>query len=273
MLDVGGIPQGDYAPVPFVLSSRGWAAWIENDGHGVRCELGDEVILSTRAAAGPLKVHLFTHPTPAAQLRAFLRLTNSVPPVLPEWAYGFWKSRDIYRHQTEAEGEHAGFREHDIALDAIVLDSPWATQYNTWEFNPHQFPDAPGYVRRLREDGVRTVVWVTPWVNVDSREGQYPPDDASAALYRRAGAELRARAFRARRRWRAARRQVVDGHRDRPWTSPARPPSGGGVSRPSACWRWAWKASRPTTARAGTSRTTCGSPTAPAARRRRGGTG
>ena len=111
MLDVGGIPQGDYAPVPFLLSSRGWAAWIENDGHGVRCELGDEVILSTRAAAGPLKVHLFTHPTPAAQLRAFLRLTNSVPPVLPEWAYGFWKSRDIYRHQTEAEAEHAGFRD------------------------------------------------------------------------------------------------------------------------------------------------------------------
>ena len=66
-----------------------------------------------------------------------------------------------------------------------MLDSPWATQYNTWEFNPHQFPDAPGYLRRLREDGVRTVVWVTPWVNVDSREGQYPPDDASAALYRR----------------------------------------------------------------------------------------
>ena len=73
MLDVGGIPQGDYAPVPFLLSSRGWAAWIENDGHGVRFDLGDEVMLSTRAAAGPLKVHLFTHPTPAAQLRAFLR--------------------------------------------------------------------------------------------------------------------------------------------------------------------------------------------------------
>ncbi|MDA0174007.1 hypothetical protein OJ998_33200 [Solirubrobacter taibaiensis] len=195
MLDVGGIPQGDYAPVPFVLSSRGWAAWIENDGHGVRCELGDEVILSTRAAAGPLKVHLFTHPTPAAQLRAFLRLTNSVPPVLPEWAYGFWKSRDIYRHQTEAEAEHAGFREHGIALDAIVLDSPWATQYNTWEFNPHQFPDAPGYLERLREDGVRTVVWVTPWVNVDSREGQYPPDDASAALYRQPAPNYEAEHF------------------------------------------------------------------------------
>lgn len=183
MLDVGGIPQGDYAPVPFVLSSRGWAAWVQNEGHGVRFELGDEVVLSTRAAAGPLRVHLFTHATPAAQLRAFLTLTGFAP-VLPEWAYGFWKSRDVYPHQRDAEADYEGHREHGIPLDAIVLDSPWATQYNTWTFNPHQFPDAAGYVRRLREDGVRTVVWVAPWVNLDSREGQYPPDDESARLHR-----------------------------------------------------------------------------------------
>lgn len=184
MLDIGGIPQGDYAPVPFVISSRGWAAWIENDGHGVRFDLGDEVILSTRAASGPLRVHLFTHRSPVARLRAFLQLTASVPPVLPEWAYGFWKSRDVYPHQRDAEADYEGHREHDIPLDAIVLDSPWATQYNTWEFNPHQFPDAAGYVKRLRDDGVRTVVWVAPWVNLDSREGQYPPDDESARMHR-----------------------------------------------------------------------------------------
>jgi alpha-glucosidase (family GH31 glycosyl hydrolase) len=34
-------------------------------------------------------------------------------------------------------------RRHDIPLDAIVLDSPWATQYNTWEINPHHSPTGP----------------------------------------------------------------------------------------------------------------------------------
>jgi alpha-glucosidase (family GH31 glycosyl hydrolase) len=65
-----------------------------------------------------------------------------------------------------------------------VIDSPWETQYNTWRFNPHQFPDAPGMVGHLRAAGVRTVVWVTPWVNLDSREGQVPPDATSERLHR-----------------------------------------------------------------------------------------
>jgi alpha-glucosidase (family GH31 glycosyl hydrolase) len=183
MLELGGIPQGDYAPVPWLLSSRGWAAWVETDGHGARFDLGDEVVISVRRAAGPLRVHFFTHATAFARLRAFLRLTG-LPPVLPEWAYGHWKSRDVYAHQTEAEADYGGYREHRLPLDAIVLDSPWATQYNTWEFNPHQFPDAEGMIARWRADGVRTVVWVAPWVNLDSRDGQYPPDAESERMHR-----------------------------------------------------------------------------------------
>ena len=31
-------------------------------------------------------------------------------------------------------------------------------------------------IARLRAAGVRTVVWVTPWVNLDSLDGQRPPD-------------------------------------------------------------------------------------------------
>ena len=182
MLELGGIPQGDYAPVPWINGSRGWAAWIETDGHGARFELGDEVVLSTRRAAGPLKVHFFTHPTAFARLRAFLTLTG-LPPVLPEWGYGHWKSRDFYDYQHDAEADFDGYREHGLPLDAMVLDSPWETQYNTWAFNPHQFPDPEGMIGRWRADGVRTVVWIAPWVNLESRDGQYPPDKASAALH------------------------------------------------------------------------------------------
>jgi alpha-glucosidase (family GH31 glycosyl hydrolase) len=184
LLAGGGIPQGDCAPVPWFVSSRGYAVWVRSDANGIRFDFaGDRVSASVRSSAGPLRVDLLCDPTPSARLRAFCRLTG-FPALLPEWGYGFWKSRDVYEHQDDVVDDYEGLRQHDVPVDAIVLDSPWATQYNTWEINPHQFPDGPGLIRRLRDDGVRTVVWVTPWVNTDSRDGQIPPQPESERLHR-----------------------------------------------------------------------------------------
>jgi len=183
LLAQGGVPQGDYAPAPWLQSSRGYAVSVDGHGNGMRFELGsDKTVVSTRCAAGPLRLWLFTDPTPAARLRRYLRACG-MPALLPEWGYGFWKSRDVYPHQDDVEGDVRGCVLHGIPLDAVVLDSPWETQYNTWEPNPHQFPDFVGMVRAFRVAGVRTVVWVTPWVNVESSDGQMPPDAASRALH------------------------------------------------------------------------------------------
>jgi alpha-glucosidase (family GH31 glycosyl hydrolase) len=180
MLEVGGIPQGDYAPVPWVLSSRGYALFLRGDGPGIRFDLGPERVGCS--ARGPLEVDILLDPSPAARLRRYLREVG-FPAVLPEWGYGHWKSRDVYAHQADVEDDFEGYVRHNLPLDAIVLDSPWETQYNTWEFNPHQFPDAPELLARMRAAGVRTVVWVTPWVNLDSSVGQSPPDPESQHLH------------------------------------------------------------------------------------------
>jgi alpha-glucosidase (family GH31 glycosyl hydrolase) len=184
MLAQGGIPQGDCAPMPWLLSSRGYGIWVHTDANGVRFELaGERISVSARAHAGPLAIELLCDPTPVARLRAFCRLTG-FPALLPEWGYGFWKSRDVHEHQDDVLDDFNGFRRNAIPLDAIVIDSPWATQYNTWEFNPYQFPDAPGMVKMMRSEGVKTVLWVTPWVNLDSRDGQIPPQPESERLHR-----------------------------------------------------------------------------------------
>ena len=66
-----------------------------------------------------------------------------------------------------------------------MIDSPWETQYNTWELQPAPVPGLrPGWSRAPRAHGVRTVVWVTPWVNLDSTDGQRPPDPESERLHR-----------------------------------------------------------------------------------------
>ena len=182
MLEVGGIPQGDYAPVPWLLSSRGWGLWAQTGGPGCEVALESEVGISVRAAAGDLRAWLLLDPSPAARLRRLCRMTG-MPALLPEWAYGHWKSRDVYEHERDVLDDLDGYVEHAIPLDAIVIDSPWETQYNTWRFNTEQFPDPPAMIGRLREQEVRTVVWVTPWVNLDSSDGQRPPGEASERMH------------------------------------------------------------------------------------------
>ena len=174
LLELGGIPQGDYAPAPWLNSSAGYGAWLRTNGAGVRIDLArGRTGASARAAAGPLRLHLLLDPTPAARLRRYCALTG-FPALLPEWGYGHWKSRDVYEHQDDVLEDFHGYRWHGIPLDAVVIDSPWETQYNTWEFNPHQFPDPAAMVGRMRAAGVRTVVWITPWVNLESSRRPAP---------------------------------------------------------------------------------------------------
>jgi hypothetical protein len=184
LLAEGGIPQGDCAPAPWLLSSAGWGLWAQTWGAGTELDLTDPITVSQRSTAGPLRLHLLTDPTPAARLRHYLRLTG-FPALLPEWAYGHWKSRDVYAHERDVIDDLEGYLENSLPLDAIVIDSPWETQYNTWRFNPEQFPDPERLIGRLRDAGVRTVVWVTPWVNLDSADGQRPPGPESERMHTR----------------------------------------------------------------------------------------
>ena len=50
------------------------------------------------------------HPTPAARLRAFLRLHGRSRRCCPSGRYGHWKSRDVYEHQRDVEDDFDGYR-------------------------------------------------------------------------------------------------------------------------------------------------------------------
>ena len=75
MLEEGGIPQGDYVPVPWLLSAAG-RRWVETVARAWSSTWAADGRSSPAAAAGPLRLHLFCDPTPAARLRRYLRLTG-----------------------------------------------------------------------------------------------------------------------------------------------------------------------------------------------------
>ena len=109
MLAEGGIPQGDYVPAPWLLSSAGWALWMETWGPGLELDLARRRAraLPARRRRAPAAPHPL-RPDTRRRLRHYLRLTGP-PALLPEWGYGHWKSRDVYEHQRDVVDDFEGY--------------------------------------------------------------------------------------------------------------------------------------------------------------------
>lgn|GEM_PF-142174 len=88
-----------------------------------------------------------------------------VPPIhTPRWAFEPWISKDIST-TADTYAFVDGFRERDIPVGAVVLDSPWETHYNTFQPSPTRYPDFDRLVTDLHTRGVRIVLWMTQMVN------------------------------------------------------------------------------------------------------------
>ncbi|WP_205509017.1 TIM-barrel domain-containing protein [Longitalea arenae] len=73
--------------------------------------------------------------------------------LLPNWAMGFWQSRERYKTQEELLSVVKEFRQRKIPLDNIVLD--WfywkPDQWGSHEFDASRFPNAENMIKDLHE--------------------------------------------------------------------------------------------------------------------------
>ncbi len=56
---------------------------------------------------------------------------------------------------------------HNIPVGAIIIDSPWETGYNTFEWDTSLYPDAQAMVDSFHSRGVKVIVWTTTAINTD----------------------------------------------------------------------------------------------------------
>lgn len=102
----------------------------------------------------------------------------------PRWAFRPWISKDI-SDRADTYAFVKGFEDRDIPVGAVVLDSPWETNYNTFVPNPKRYGDFPGMIKDLHDKQIKLVLWTTQMVNrlsIDFEEGgdRY---DGEASIY------------------------------------------------------------------------------------------
>ena len=85
----------------------------------------------------------------------------------PEWAFHHW----VWENESTQESAIAlvdDYLARDIPVGAIIIDSPWETSYNSFVFEPSQYPDPQAMIDYFHSRGVRVFLWMVSAVNLDS---------------------------------------------------------------------------------------------------------
>ncbi|MDP3155865.1 MAG: glycoside hydrolase family 31 protein [Archangium sp.] len=95
----------------------------------------------------------------------------TLPRYTPRWAFEPWISKDI-SNGPDTYAFVDGFRERDIPVGVVVLDSPWETNYNTFVPNPNRYPEFPRLVNDMKARDIRVVLWTTQMINESSFDAE-----------------------------------------------------------------------------------------------------
>ncbi|MFI7542593.1 alpha-xylosidase [Actinoplanes sp. NPDC049599] len=166
--DGGTSSEQAYKNVPFYLTNRGYGVLVDHPGK-VSFEVGSELVGRTQfSVAGQSLSYLVIYgPTPADILRKYTALTGR-PALPPAWSFGLWLTTSFttsYDEETVTSFVD-GMAERDLPLSVFHFDTFWMREFSwcDFEWDARIFPDPPGMLKRLHDRGLRTCVWINPYI-------------------------------------------------------------------------------------------------------------
>lgn len=92
------------------------------------------------------------------------RTLTGKAPIMPDWAMGYWQSREKYNTRDEVLGTVSEFRKRNIPIDNVVIDWLHWNQdsWGSHEFDKQRFPDPKGMVDSIHDMNAHVMVSVWP---------------------------------------------------------------------------------------------------------------
>ncbi len=87
--------------------------------------------------------------------------------IAPRWAFGYQQSRWSYMNEDEVRKVVKNHRDNGISLDAVYLDIDYMDGYKDFTVSEERFPDFPGFVREMRDQGIRLVPIIDAGVKIE----------------------------------------------------------------------------------------------------------
>ncbi|MEU8660784.1 alpha-xylosidase [Actinoplanes philippinensis] len=166
--DGGTSSEQAYKNVPFYITNGGYGVLVDHPGK-VSFEVASEMVTRTQfSVAGQKLSYLVIHgPTPADIIRKYTALTGR-PALPPAWSFGLWLTTSFTTDYDEETVNKfvGGMADRDLPLSVFHFDCFWMREFNwcDFEWDPRVFPDPPGMLKRLADRGLKTCLWINPYI-------------------------------------------------------------------------------------------------------------
>jgi alpha-D-xyloside xylohydrolase len=112
------------------------------------------------------------------------RTLTGKAPIVPDWALGFWQSRERYKTSQELTGVVKEYRKRKIPLDNIVLDwQYWEDpKWGSHEFDRKRFPDPKGMVDEIHND-LNAHIMISVWPKFNKGTDNYEAMNKQGFLF------------------------------------------------------------------------------------------
>jgi alpha-glucosidase (family GH31 glycosyl hydrolase) len=96
----------------------------------------------------------------------------SLDPPFPAWVFGHVVWEDESTTQSVYDLVR-GYLERGVPVDAVIIDSPWETAYNTFEVDRERYPDVEKLIADLHRNNIKVIFWITSMVNEEDPEYEF----------------------------------------------------------------------------------------------------
>jgi alpha-D-xyloside xylohydrolase len=166
--DGGTASELAYKNIPLYITNRGYGVFV-NSSAKVSYELCSEAVESAQMSLPGEKLEYMVIGGGSMKkvIENYTALTGRAP-LLPAWSFGLWLTTSFttqYNEETILSFVD-GMAERNLPLHVFHFDCFWMKVYELCSFawDRQMFPDPEGLLHRLKERGLRSCLWINPYI-------------------------------------------------------------------------------------------------------------
>ena len=82
--------------------------------------------------------------------------------------YNTWIELNYHQNEKDILAYAQSMLDHKLPPGVFMIDDTWQLGYGVWEFDPRRFGDPKGMVAKLHTMGFKVLLWICPYVSMDS---------------------------------------------------------------------------------------------------------